>query len=300
MSEVLSSNCSNPATLLIMQIPSTLSSPARLITIPVSHYCEKTRWALTRAKMTFVEEAHMPPFHRFATRKISKRSPTNSLPETEQNLSLINRFVAQQVGGQSVPVLITETEVFRSSREILDYVNTRSPDELKIYPLDPKQRQQVDELVELFDSVLAPAVRLWAYSYLIDYPDLIQSLWCQGVPQYQSWLFPLMYPWMRTNVVQLYGLGDAAAIAAYASIAEIFAQVGNSLTDGRLYLVGDRFSAADLAFATLAAAVVLPSGYGIKLPDLAQLPTPMAERIQQLQATIAGKFVWRLYQEYSG
>ena len=279
-------------------ISPTLSTPARLITIPVSHYCEKTRWALTRAKIPFVEEAHMPPFHRFATRKISQRSPTDPSPKTEHTLSLINRFVVQRVGGQSVPVLITETETLRSSKEILDYVNTRSPDELKIYPLDLEQRQQVDELVELFDSILAPAVRLWTYSYIIDRADLVQTLWCQGVPRYEGWLFPLMYPWMRTNVLQLYGLSDAAAIAAYASIQQIFERVGSLLADGRLYLVGDRFSAADLAFVTLAAAVVLPSGYGIKLPDLAQLPVPMAKSIRQLQSTIAGRFVLRLYEEY--
>ncbi len=282
----------------MIQISPTLSNPARLITIPVSHYCEKTRWALTRAKIPFVEEAHMPPFHRFATRKISKRSPNDPYSEKEPNLSPINRFMVQQVGGQSVPVLITETEILRSSKEILDYVNTRSPDELKIYPVDLEQRQQVDELVELFDSILAPAVRLWTYSHIIDRADLVQTLWCQGVPRYESWLFPLMYPWMRTNVLQLYGLSDAAAIAAYESIEQIFQQVGSLLADGRLYLVGDRFSAADLAFATLAAAVVLPPGYGIKLPDLAQLPAPMAKSIQQLQSTTAGKFVLRLYEEY--
>lgn len=72
----------------------------------------------------------------------------------------------------------------------------------------------------------------------------------------------------------------------------------SSKNDGRLYLVGDRFSAADLAFATLAAAVVVPSGYGVKLPELGQLPDRMANSIQQFQKTVAGKFVFCLYQEH--
>jgi glutathione S-transferase len=66
----------------------------------------------------------------------------------------------------------------------------------------------------------------------------------------------------------------------------------------RSYLVGDRFSAADLAFVTLAAAVILTPGYGVKLPALEQLPDRMANGIRQFQATLAGKFVLRLYQEY--
>jgi glutathione S-transferase len=108
------------------------SIPARLITIPVSHYCEKSRWALKRAQVTFIEERHMPPFHRFATRKIGKRSSSDPMPETERNMSPLNQFVIRYVGGQTVPVLITETVALRSSDEILNYVDAISPDALKL------------------------------------------------------------------------------------------------------------------------------------------------------------------------
>lgn len=274
----------------------TLAIPARLITIPLSHYCEKTRWALTKLDIPFVEECHMPPFHRFATRGI--RSSSDPMPETERNMSPINRFIARQVGGQTVPVLITETAILRNSDEILNYVNAIAPDELKLYPIEAAQRQQVDELVTIFDSILAPAVRLWAYSYIMSQADLVEPLWCQNVPWFERLLFPVVFPWMRANVFQMYKISDESIVAAHESIGQIFAQVGSLLADGRLYLVGDRFSAADLAFATLAAAVVLPSGYGVKLPELSQLPDRMANSIQQFQATLAGKFVFRLYQEH--
>ncbi len=29
--------------------------PLRLITIPISHYCEKARWALTKLKLPYIE-----------------------------------------------------------------------------------------------------------------------------------------------------------------------------------------------------------------------------------------------------
>lgn len=70
------------------------------------------------------------------------------------------------------------------------------------------------------------------------------------------------------------------------------------LADGRTYLVGDQFSAADLTFATLAAAVVMPVGYGVRLPELSNLPSQMAANIQVFRETIAGKFVLNLYQEH--
>ncbi len=31
----------------------------RLLTIPISHYCEKARWALDRAGLDYVEERHV-------------------------------------------------------------------------------------------------------------------------------------------------------------------------------------------------------------------------------------------------
>jgi glutathione S-transferase len=271
--------------------------PDRLITIPVSHYCEKARWALNRLQINFVEEAHMPPFHRFATRGLGKAS--DEIPATEGNMSPLNRFVVGKVGGQSVPVLVTSTRILRSSDEILVYLDTIAPPELKLFPTDPVQRQQVDELVVAFDTLLAPVVRVWSYSYLMNQPHLVKPLWCQGVPWFEQALFPITFPWMRSNVIEMYGIDQTSAIKSHQVICGIFDRVDALLADGRNYLVGDRFSAADLAFATLAGAVVLVPEYGVKLSELSALPGPMAQHIQQFQATPAGKFVARLYKEQS-
>jgi glutathione S-transferase len=272
--------------------------PARLITIPVSHYCEKIRWALTRLQVPFVEERHMPPFHRFATRRIGKRASEDNMPETERNMSPMNRFIVQQVGGQTVPVLITETSTLKNSDEILKYVDAIASEELKLYPTNPEHRQQVEELVDSFDSTLAPAVRLWSYSFILDQAHLVQPLWCQGVPWFERLLFPVLFPWLRSNALQIYTINEASIIAAYETICKIFETVESLLSDGQSYLVGNRFSAADLTFATLAAAVVAPEGYGVKLPELSRLPAQMAANIQLFQVTGAGKFVLRLYQEH--
>jgi glutathione S-transferase len=86
-------------------------------------------------------------------------------------------------------------------------------------------------------------------------------------------------------------------IAAHESICKTFETVETLLADGRTYLVGDRFSAADLTFTTLAAAMVLPAGYGVALPLLDHLPAAMVTSIQQFRETAGGKFVLRLYQE---
>ena len=43
--------------------------------------------------------------------------------------------------------------------------------------------------------------------------------------------------------------------------------------------------------------MVSPKGYGIVMPDMSTLPTTMAHRIEEFRETIAGKFVFRLYEE---
>ncbi len=270
--------------------------PNRLITIPVSHYCEKTRWALQRLQIPFVEEPHMPPFHRFATRGLADPTAPIAYPKT---LSALNQFVLKTVGGQTVPVLVTEQGIFRSSDEILNYADSIAPDALKLYPTDPTQRQQVQELVNEFDTVLAPAVRLWVYTYIMNRPDLVKPLWCHGVPAFQARLFSIVFPWMRTNVAQLYGITDTSKDESYQTICESFDRVNGLLSDGRAYLVGDRFSAADLSFATLSAGVLAVPQYSVPFSDLNQLPPTMASQIQQFQQTVAGEWVLKLYQDHS-
>jgi len=46
----------------------------RLITIPMSHYCEKARWALSHAGVDFVEEAHLQVFH-YAAARVGREHP---------------------------------------------------------------------------------------------------------------------------------------------------------------------------------------------------------------------------------
>ena len=72
------------------------------------------------------------------------------------------------------------------------------------------------------------------------------------------------------------------------------------LSDGRRYLVADRFSAADLAFAALAAPLVVPPEYGTPLPQPEDLPAHMAERVRAWREHPAGRFAMRLFAEQRG
>ena len=73
-----------------------------------------------------------------------------------------------------------------------------------------------------------------------------------------------------------------------------FASVDELLADGRSFLVGDLFSAADFTFAALAAPVLLPKTYGSKLPKLDDVPAELLGTIDEFRASPAGSFALRI------
>ncbi|MEO1374037.1 MAG: glutathione S-transferase family protein [Cyanobacteria bacterium J06635_10] len=240
----------------------------RLITIPVSHYCEKVRWVLDILKLPYVEEAHMPPFHRFATTK---------------------------VGGKSVPVLVTEDGTFTDSTDILKYLDSIAPNEAKLYPLNPEEYQKVEKLEELFDEKLAPAIRQWGYFYVMNNSNLMQEKWCQNVPIVEKLLFPLVFPPMRSITNKKYNINAESAGQAYEEIKSIFEKVSRLLAGDRKYLVGDKISVADIAFASLAAPILSPEQHPTKSSKSQELPSKMLSVIKEFRKTPAGTFVLNLY-----
>lgn len=244
--------------------------PFRLITISVSHYCEKVRWALTKLKLPYIEEPHMPPFHLLATGR---------------------------VGGKLTPVMITETGALTDSTDILRSLDKIVPDNAKLYPTNFESRQQVEELEDLFDEQLGPATRRWAYFYVMNDSKFMQRGWCYGVPFVEGILFPVVFPIVRSIVRQKLNITQESASQAYEQIKSIFEQVSELLADGRTYLVGNSFSAADLTFAALAAPAVRPPEHPMTRASLEELPSKMVSEIKEFRETPAGAFALRLYHD---
>jgi glutathione S-transferase len=240
----------------------------RLITIPVSHYSEKARWALEYLQIPFQELAHMPPFHRQATKKY---------------------------GGTSVPVLVTDTGAATDSTDILRYLDRLYPD--KIYPEDPELQLLSTELEVLFNRTLGVHTRRWGYSYILT-PKLLYPRWTLGVPVWEKLLFPMIFPKVGKIVRESLDITETSAVESYREIEIVFDRVSQTLADGRKYLLGDRFSAVDITFAALAAPILQPPQHRIAPAPLELLPAQMQTDIRNAQATPAGEFGLRLYREH--
>ncbi|MCY7338185.1 MAG: glutathione S-transferase [Chamaesiphon sp.] len=239
----------------------------RLITIPVSHYSEKARWALDYLKVPFQELAHMPPFHRGATKKY---------------------------GGTSVPVLVTATGVATDSTDILRYLDRLYPE--KLYPAEPELQLLSMELENLFNRTLGVHTRRWGYSYILT-PKLLYPRWTLGVPFWEKLLFPVIFPKVGSIVRQSFDITETSAAESYQEITGVFDRVSHTLSDGRKYLLGERFSAIDITFAALAAPILQPPEHHIPPPSLELMPDRMQVDIRNCRATPAGEFGLRLYRD---
>ena len=236
----------------------------RLITIPISHFCEKARWALDLAHLPYREERHMQVIHWAHTWRAGR--------------------------GWTAPVLVTPKGPLRESAQIVRFADAHA--DLGLY------RNPLSAALEArFDARLGPDARTWMYNRMLDRPDLMEEYAAPGVPRWERAGLPMMMPLMRKLIVRRTDADDEHAAGARDRVRAEFDEVAARLSDGRPYLCGDTFSAADLAFAALAAAVLVPDRYGVRLPPVDELPEPYGSEVQAMREHAAGRFALRLYDQ---
>lgn len=242
-----------------------------LVTIPISHFCEKARWALERAGVTYRERAHLQVFHRFAVRRAG--------------------------GGTTAPVLVWDGRVLADSTDILEATNAQAPSVLKLYPEDSDSGEEVRAMERDFDERLGPEARRWMYYELRGRSDIARDYGCTGIPGWQRRALPFVYPFAVRVIDRVLDVKPETAARAEVVVKASFDEVAERLADGRPYLCGESFTAADLTFAALAAAVLMPPEYGVPLPQPEVLPAAMAAKVNEFRVHPAGAYALRMFRE---
>jgi glutathione S-transferase len=109
-----------------------------------------------------------------------------------------------------------------------------------------------------------------------------------GVPAWERRALPLAYPLMAKVIDRVLDIEPETVAESEREFRVLLDEVGERLSDGRRYLVGDGFTAADLTFAALAAPVVVPPEYSVALPTPDELPRRMADAVLELREHPAG------------
>jgi glutathione S-transferase len=244
----------------------------RLVTLPISHYCEKARWALERAEMPYREERHVQGIHRIAARRAGGRI--------------------------TVPVLVTPEGAIGESHDILLWVDPRTPPERRLFPAEPDRRTEVERLCRRFDDELGPKGRRLIYIHLLPDRELTLSFNNQGVPRWEDLTLRYGWPLITRKVKDVLAIRPGIEVDDEAAVWREFDFVAEQLGDGRPYLCGEAFSAADLTFAALSASVVAPPDYGVTLPQPDALDSRTARLVQRFREHPAGAYALKLYAQH--
>ncbi|XP_073385287.1 uncharacterized protein [Physcomitrium patens] len=236
----------------------------------------QARWALERAGVSYVETKHVVVLHMLFTRGLG--------------------------AGTSCPKLVmgrsSERVVLQESPDILRFAdkNIRNEED-RLYPDDPDMQRLVQAWGTewRFDKQLGPHVRRWSYCYLL-FEQCSYDLLTQGAPMLERVFGWILMPVLRRIVYgALYCNKPGAKERSLQVVEAIFKEVDELLADGRPYICGRRFTAADMTFAALGGPMVSPPQYGAWLPGIEDCPTDMALTMESLRMSPAGRHILKIY-----
>lgn len=243
-----------------------------LLTIPFSHYCEKARWALDYTETPYKETARLPVFHMIET---------------------VRR------GGRSTPLLVRpEQSNLVDSTDILLALHQMNPG-ASLYPTDMEAKALCVKLEDYFDERLGPALRFAAYSVLLPRFDVYKPYFGAHGSALDQQLFKVVWPAWLAMLRSAFKPSQARFEKYSQRILEIYDEVEGYLDDGRPYLCGEHFTAADLTFSALTASILSPpeylNGLGVAPADM---PAQWIAFADQCRAHTAGQFVLRMYRQH--
>jgi glutathione S-transferase len=204
--------------------------------IEISHYNEKARWALAYKGVEHERRAPVPGAHMIVALWLTRGRH------------------------KTFPVLQLDGEAIGDSTAIIAALERRFPDP-PLYPEGPAERGRALELEDFFDEELGPHSRLLAFHEATRDPATIERfvidvlpprLRDSGLARAGGTRFFSAFAGVRYGVKS-----DRAAELARSKILAAFDRLEAELGDGE-YLVGDRFTVADLTAASLLYPVVRP------------------------------------------
>lgn len=244
----------------------------RLVTIPISHYCERARWALDHAGIRYEEDPHLQLFH--------------------------YRHSKGAGGGKTVPVLVTdEGSVLPDSADIVVYADERAPPDKKLYPEKPAEREQVLELERRHAGTFGVETRRVMYYHFFRWGRGALGFNGGEAPWWERWALYATFPIASAYARRMLEVNVDTMQAGLDVARREFDAVAETLSDGRPFLTGEHFTAADLTFACMSAAVTAPEHYGTPLPAIDECPEETASLLRSFRAHPAGQFALRMFLE---
>jgi len=235
----------------------------------VSHYNEKARWALDWKALPHRRRALLPGPH---------------LP-----------VVWWHTGQKQVPALRLGSETIVDSTRIIAALEAHRPDP-PLYPSDATARARALALEDYCDEELGPHLRRVFFHHTLEVPEIALASLTVGESDLARRSYGLAFPLVRAILRRDLGLDGPRTEESRRRIEAVLARLGDEIGPAG-YLVGDRFSVADLAGAALLAPLVRPPAFPYALPPL--VPALAAWRAR-LAESRAFRWVDDMYRRHRG
>ena len=241
----------------------------RLYTFAVSHYAEKARWALDYKGIDYVEVPLVPGSHVLVVKRIA--------PQT------------------TLPVLRDGDRIVQGSSAIIDHAEAEWP-ERALTPEDEFARRNALELERWLDTELGETSRRVFYFHALDHRDLVLRYFNQRGPWWGRLLARIGYRQLADGIREMYAITKDNAARDEERLHAVFEKV-DALLVGGSYLVGNRFSRADLTLAALAAPMWEPEEHPTRWPPSELCPPELLAFKARFANTRTHHHVMRLYRE---
>lgn len=250
--------------------PMSQAAEHDFVTICISHYCEKARWALDLGGLDYAERGYMPMLH-FAGVGLRGRGAADSISSPFSTPKLRHRdgrrwTSSSDIARYAMPSLFEDPDADAFDRDISERFGAHTRRIVYWFTLDDTPR-----LVELARRNVSPA---------------------------QTRLFSALVPMGSRIMKRSLGVSAEGYRRSVAATEAVCDRVESMLEDGREYLVGDQFSIADLTFASLLAVLVSPREYGAHLFSVDELDGEFREVVEQYRARPAGQFALRMFRDH--
>ncbi len=238
----------------------------KLYQFPISHYCEKVRWALDYKQLKHEVINMVPGLHVNQTKKMGLRT--------------------------SVPILQHDDKFIQGSIEIIDYLD----EEFSFNQLTPGNENLKSKAIEwelYLDKEVGIHVRRCVYNILLEHPEIVKPFFAHNGPWYGRLFLAYNFPKLRSRMRKFMDINDESSVKSEKKLNLSIEKLDNHYQTNN-FLVGDQFTRADLSAAALFAPLTMQKEYGLNWPE--NIP----QKLQELMDEFSDKIKWvdKVYKGY--
>jgi len=193
----------------------------------ISHFCEKSRWALDYLGIDYQLVFMAPGLHMRKARSLG-------LPAT------------------SLPILQSDDDLVQGSADIVDWAEPRATAGRLLTP--PAHDAECRALEQRLDQQIGVHTRRYFYSEtLLDHSQHVKAVFLVNQSPGNRIFVTLAWPFLRRKMIEAMDIGEEQGRESRDILESELNWLEGLLADGRPYLAGDTFTRADIAACALLA-----------------------------------------------